>query len=243
LIRSNGNPLKPYKKMKTFITGLVLVGVCLAFSANATVVTYNGSYGPTTTTYYNKVIGVQGFDPALGSLNSVTVGFTGTGLFTQFFENTSPLSGNILVSTHTLAMSLLQPDAATSLFNLNQFEAHTYAVNPFDGTLDFGGTSGGTQTYGVNLVGSTILTSGAGLTQFTSASPVSLYLNAVATFSSSDTTGNSARGGMISAGANVSVTYDYTPVPEPSSFALMFGGLLLLPATRRALRRNRLTKP
>jgi hypothetical protein len=239
LIRRNGEHFKSFKNMKALITGLVLAGACIAFQAKATVATYNGSYGPATTSYANRIIAVQGFDSSLGTLNSVTVGFTGTGLFTQMYENTSPNSGNIIVSTHTLVMTLLQPDATTTLFNLNQSEAHTYPVNPYDGTLDFGGSSGGIGTYGVNLAGSSILTSGAGLAQFTSASLVNLYLGAVGTFSSSDTTGNSARGGLISAGANVSVTYDYTPVPEPSTFALMFGGLLLLPATRRALRRNR----
>jgi hypothetical protein len=227
--------------MRTLITGLMLAGLFLAFQAKADSVIYTGAYGPNYTDIIDQAIALQGFNSALGTLNSVTVDFTGTGQFTQRYENFDG-PGQITFFTHSLAMSLLMPDNSTGLFSFNQNEVHTYTFGAYDGNTDFGGTSGGTHVYPVNMTGNLNLTLPAYLAQFTTPGLVDFYLNASGAVGWSISGGNNTVGAGLTAGANISVTYDYTPVPEPSTFALMFGGLILLPATRRALRRNRSTK-
>jgi len=228
--------------LKTFVTGLVLAGFVAALPAKADSVVYTGSYGPNYTDIIDQAIALQGFNSALGTLNSVTIDFTGTGQFEQYYENFDG-PGRITYTTDSLAVNLLMPDNSTDLFSFNQNEVHTYTFTAYDGTFDYGGTSGGTYYSPVNMVGSTSLTSPADLTQFTNPGLVDLYLNASGAVGWSISGGNNSVGAGLTAGANISVTYDYTPVPEPSSLCLLIGGLGLLVGTQRARRWNLPIKP
>jgi hypothetical protein len=228
--------------MKTFVIGVVLAGFVAALPAKADSVVYTGSYGPTTTDIIDQMIALQGFNTALGTLNSVTIDFTGTGQFKQYYENLDG-PGSITYTTDSLAVNLLMPDNSTQLFNFNQNEVHTYTFTAYDGTLDYGGTSGGTYYYPVNMVGSTSLTSPANLTQFTNPGLLDLYLNASGAVGWTISGGNNNVGAGLTAGADISVTYDYTPVPEPSSLGLLIGGLGLLIGIHRTRRGNLPIKP
>jgi hypothetical protein len=184
------------------------------------------------TSYSEAVVQVQQFDPSLGTLNSISVVASGAGNLTQFFENLGPSAGQLLIG-QSLQMVLEMPEGTTPILSLNQVENHSYSFGPFDGAVDFGGTSGGTSRYAVTASGQGTIASTGGLAQFTGTGLADLILNAEGQISlpSGLAGGNLIVGGELTAGAEFTIQYDYTAVPEASTWlgaaaalvGLMFG--------------------
>ncbi|MBC8002963.1 MAG: choice-of-anchor E domain-containing protein [Opitutaceae bacterium] len=226
-------------RLAAAFTGVVILAlsVVLPNNARAAIQTVSGSKAVETTTYLNAPIAVQKFDSALGTLQSVTIRATGTGSFTQFYENTGGSVNNITIN-QTLNMALAMPVSGSPL-NWSQTENHTYSSVPgFDGGFSFSGPSGGTILYSVNASSQTTL-SGVDLAQFIGSGLANFLFSASGVSSNSDTTGNSSRGALLQAGADVLVSYDYVAVPEASTWlagVVALGGLFVGAARRRLLR-------
>ncbi len=167
------------------------------------------------------------FDPALGTLNSVTIDYEGIGEFAYKIENIDTATGttgsNELLVDLTFTPSVAAGGSisvSSGVLNVN--------LGVFDGAIDFAGTSG--QDFGTTSASDTfseIITTG--LAAFIGAGN---FIIDVAAGSGSDR--NLSGGNVLEqttwlAGARAAVTYDYTAqqtVPEPATFALMGLGLL-----------------
>jgi hypothetical protein len=179
-----------------------LVMSCLAIpdSAHSAIVTQTveASLAAQPTDFSDQQIGIQQFDPGLGTLESVDVILQGTGQMIQQYENRSPNNSSISFG-QTLDFALKLP--GDSSLNIQQSEDHTYSANAFDHVLDFGGTSGGTHTYDVTASGQQFYT--GDLAAFTGSGLAYLFLSANATFQIWDFTGNLIVSGTTTSGADV----------------------------------------
>ena len=211
------------------IVSLVLI---LSASAPADIVTYNYSQ-PTTTTNWTETFAVQQFNPALGTLNSVTLNLDGDLSQTFQFENLDG-PGTITFSNGltTGCMFELEYSGGSNLLLLDIENTPTYAFDDFDGNIDFTGTSGNTDTVGVIDSFFDVFTDVPTLSAFTGTGTIDL--DAIATGRSyyEATSGNIIVGVMTTAGADVSVTYDYT-IPEPATIGLLALGSAALIRRKR----------
>ncbi len=214
----------------TLIASLTTVGTLAGLMgtagvANAAIMTrtFSDTFGLATTDIRNQLLSVQQFDASWGTLKSVQVNFDGQLVGNALFENmdakdqtiTFDLSGNL---------QLVGPDFLESpLFNQTVSQADSLNATAFDGTIDFGGTSGGSFT------GLTALASGQ--KTYTDQSILNAFMgNGTIDFLFS-ALGNSrvtGSGNLISqintqGGAMISVVYEYErtrEIPEPS---VLFG--------------------
>ena len=228
--------------MKTFISGLVLAGLVVALPVKADSIIYNGTIspstlgGPVTTT-------LPMFNSTLGTLTGVqvTLDFTVTPYASVGnFSSSTPL-------TFTPADSII--------FSFSPADIWTVSYGTDSWTLSAPTVSTGT-IYGsgqavpyyfstftlLQLVGSTsaaadltAASSGLDLGTYTGAGDLVFGTSGSGQVSITDGGLGGSGGGNLTGTA--SVTYDYAPVPEPSSFGLLFGGLSLL-VCHRARRRN-----
>ena len=113
-------------------------------------------------------------------------------------------------------MVLEMPGQSSPILALGQTESHTYKFSSFDGVLNFGGASGANVTYPITASGQTTITSPATLAQFTGTGFEDLYLNADGEIAlpSGLAGGNFVAGGLLTAGADFTVQYDYSTVHE-----------------------------
>lgn len=205
---------------------IVLAALALTIGrAEAAVDVVTISEAPIPVNYTDREIQIQQFDPSLGRLESVSIEVQATGTFTQLFEHLGHSDGNLVI-LQRLRLTL-DTAADRRLIGLTEVENHRYSFSGFDGSLDFGGTSGGTHTYDVTASGERHLSSPADLMQFTGSGFVDLFLNATG-----DLRGHLPRGDctfvgeLLTAGANIIVRYDYVAVPEASTW--MAGGVAVL---------------
>ena len=220
------------------------LGVLAALAAGAVMgnqVTYN--FSPVvaqTTTNFTANIGVNKFDPALGTLTGIQFTLTGTVLGTVKFESQDAAPSTIS-SNLSATITLTRPDNSTIAVVLPTVSAVT-SLTAYDGTLDFNGTSGRTFANVTNTLSSTpaVMSSNADLALFQGIGSIVLPVTASAS-SSAAGAGNLFTSFTTTAGADGSVTYFYntTSTPEPSTTILMLSsGLVLFPIIRRKLRKN-----
>lgn len=208
--------------------------------AQAAMEVFDPSVTAAPTGYSDAEAQVPQFDPSLGTLNSISVTAYGTGNFTQLFENLGPSAGHLMIG-QSLYMILDMPDQTTPILSLEQTENHSYSFSSFDGTLNYGGTSGRTAIYPVTASGQGTITSPSGLAQFTGTGFADLYLNAEGEIDlpSGLAGGNLILGGLLSAGAQFTVQYDYSTVPEASTWLGAAAALLaLVLGLRRSVRKR-----
>ena len=213
---------------KILIPCIAIVFVLLlSGSASATTVTYDYSKSMSSTNW-TQTFNVQQFDPTLGTLNCVTVNIAGDLSQTFMFENTGAGSGTITFTNGqtTGALFKVKYTGGSDIMVLDILNTPMYSFTAFDGILDFAGTSGKTNAVGVSDSFFDVFTDMPTLSAFTGTGTIDLDTTATGRSYWESTSGNMAVGVSTRAGAEVSVTYDYT-VPEPATLALLgLGGLL-----------------
>ncbi|MFB2973674.1 choice-of-anchor E domain-containing protein [Aerosakkonema sp. BLCC-F183] len=173
------------------------------------------SLAPSLTDIIDESLFLPQFNSSeLGTLNSVTLEFTGLLAGGAGFESKDAKSTTITVELGGLLT--LQDLNGQSLFALNPKKSYNYSVTNYDGIINFAGTSGKTiDGVTAQQTGQKIYT-GSELATFIGAANIEYLFSAEA---KSKVTGT---GNIISyvdtfAGADLKVSYQYTrKVPEPS---------------------------
>ncbi|MGA7414702.1 MAG: choice-of-anchor E domain-containing protein [Bryobacteraceae bacterium] len=172
-------------------------------------------------------IAVNPFNTALGTLNSITVDFGASFAGTVGVENVSgvpDMAAGIIGGSVTIANN------GGSLFAQvfpSAFGA-VHSLTAFDGTLDYGGTSGATDSVsGATATTSVTTTTAPALQAFTGTNEVFLTLTAK-TFPIVQGMETESVTETANASATVKLTYDYTPAaaaPEPATVLLLSAGM------------------
>jgi len=204
------------KTLRTSLLALALSSTALSAAAQQTVC-YTDSI-PLQPTNWSLSVSVPKFDPSLGTLNLVDVCITGqiTGSYGVESLDAGPSWAMMQLSA---AVELRRPDASPIAQAMPASPMVTYPLTPFDGTLDFGGTSGASQS-GISVLTTAQidLTSPADLALFTGApgAPGSIVLPVSAMGTSTAMGGGHLITYFQSQAAGiVSICYDYTPVAAP----------------------------
>ncbi|MBC8094638.1 MAG: choice-of-anchor E domain-containing protein [Akkermansiaceae bacterium] len=217
----------------------VLIFVLEMGRAEAAIVMTSASVAPQLTGFAGRQMSIARFDPTMGTLMSVGLSLSGTGQMIQRYENEAE-AGNYFRFIQSLSLVLKMPDNVTSILTVNQVESHDYSVAvPFDNVLDFGGASGGTHVYGVTASSQRVLTSAPELMAFTGSGMANLFLSASTGTYIYEQQGNALMGVRTLAGADLAITYNYIPVPEPRAMGLAGGLILLAPVSWRLFRAHR----
>jgi len=209
---------------------------------------------PTTQTNFSTALVFNKFDATQGTLTSVTFTINGTVTGVMQFENQSP-SPSTVTTTLSAVILLDRPDGS-NLVGITPSGSQTYSVTAYDGVLDFGGTSGRTNSGLTGTAGNILTTMAASdLALFSSTTGGVISLPIMATATSNYTgSGNIAEQTSTRASAQVTVTYNFTPstgsgsgsggsggsgsVPEPSSLVLMMLGVVPVAMRIRRARSN-----
>lgn len=170
---------------------------------------------PPTETDFVAPLSFEPFDPALGTLQSLTITLSAAVIGSMGIENTSTLSGSSGELELSAQVSVTPPgDPDTVLAVVSPAAVEVFDLPVFDGVLDFGGTSGLTfagidaeQTVTVTLTDPALLAAASGAGSF------DLELTAMGTSVANATGGNISTFFLSQAGAVITVIYDYEPVP------------------------------
>ena len=223
------------KKIK-FVFGILTCCICNHSEAALSSLSVSVSV-PQQEDFSDLPITFQKFDPTLGKLSSVEIILQGNGEMTQQFENRAH-SQNSARIRQTVLFTLTLPNANNPLLSASQTERHKYSAGPFDGTIDFGGTSGATGVYDVTASADTLLQSRKSLAMFTGTDLGEMFL-------SSDTSFHIASGKNASfaidalTGADITIIYNFITIPEPVWFGGLAGALALACALRFGAQRQR----
>lgn len=231
---------------KIGVAALAGMGLLAAGSASAAVITQTHTI-PTASTNWNIASAFNKFNTDLGPLQSIIISIAGT------------VSGNIKLESRdgapTTISGTLQANqtvflgAFTMVTNFPSI-TQSFGATAFDGTVDFGGTSGVTfsslsssSSNSATLLPTNLVDSLLYIPQFTCSAlaatcgpQVSLSTQAVGT-SSGQGAGNLTTEFNTSSGATLTLTYNYgVATPEPASMAVLGIGLVALGAYRRKRR-------
>lgn len=212
--------------MKT-IAIMLIAGSAATATAGTFSETFDGSFSLTTTNW-SETFDVNGFDSQGGTriLKSVEVMLTGDVVGNAEAESLDMGPTLIELSLQaTLTLSLTA--AGTELAEVIPVADEMFNASAFDGTIDFGGTSG------VSFVGlsgnaseSESITDQGTLDAFIDVGTVSLDADAVGSSFGSGA-GNLLTQFSTQAGLEWEVTYVYNVVPAPGALALLgLGGLV-----------------
>jgi len=201
---------------------LALAGTVAALSfagaAQAASIVQTATLSNTSTNFTNTALsGLTKFDSSLGTLNSVIVTLNATVAGSVGLENTGPSASSISYNLQA-SVALSSPAVVGTLLTSVPVFSGTFNAGPYDGTTDFGGTSGITIS---NLTASTSQTTTltTDLDPFIGSGSLSAFLSGTGQ-SNTNGSGNVASWFQTQAGGTVTVEYNYTPaatVPEPSA--------------------------
>jgi len=213
--------------MKRFTAVLI---TALGFAA--TVQAASISHGPfniaLSSTNWTDSISVPQFNPALGTLTQIELDLGGYVEGAARFESLDASPATVTMNLQA-QIELQRPDLSV-LGVVIPVASTVDNVSAFDGSIDFGGTSG--KTYS-NLSGSDSDTfisppPASDLVLFTGLGSINLPVKAMGTSFASGA-GNLTTLFNTSASATATITYYYDPVPEPASLSLLaLGGLAVL---------------
>jgi len=218
-----------------------IVGVAFQKHASADTISYTASFGPTASPF-NMTYTFAGFDPTLGTLNSVSLyadeSMTTTGSITNLSQYTGPWQIQLDGGVHVLFTNAA---GVSGIGSPPVVPAKFVTVPSIDPNTPYVANISTADLNSVVLDANLVLV-GESVAQFFEAGPISGNLNAGGvsqisvpdgvTYSSSLTT---------SISGSFSVIYNYTPtsVPEPASGQMIAMGLTgLIAITRKTRRRH-----
>ncbi len=226
---------------------IVMAGLMASFKADAAIEaeTLSTAY-LLAQTDYSAGLEVAQFDATLGQLQSVNISATGTGSFSQFYQNLSTSSSDLFTISQTLAIILSLPSSGATLLNFNLSPGdQTYSAQKYVmGSPFLSSPSGGMANYTVaGSAFATLTDSSPVFSQFTGSGLINFLLIASGSSSVAETNGNYFAGGQSLAGLDLTVTYNYTSVavPEPLIWSWMTGvfavaGAFICLGKRRAVK-------
>jgi len=218
---------------KTAVGGKLFLALALCCFANLahaalSTITVNASLSPQAADYSDEPLSFQEFDPSLGRLKSVRVILRSKSILKQEYENTSDTDRPIRLR-QTLDFILELPDATTKILKDRQRVTHKYSTGAFDGDIDFDGTSGGATEYDISTTNQKLLKSRARMAMFTGSGLANLFMSADTTFLVSQKGDVPVTQTEASAGADVTIIYNYIAVaPEPIWYGLFAGVVALV---------------
>ena len=190
-----------------------------------------------TNTDWSQNLVFAKFDPALGTLTRVDFSLEGHVVGSAKFENTGASASTVTMQLKA-DITLTRPDSSLLVTTI-PIANTSDNVSAFDGTNDFGGTSGRTyNNLAATLTNVSFTMSGADLALFTGPGSVTLPISAKGT---SNATGSGSIITQFStqAGATATIFYTFTVVPEPASIALTaIGGIGFLALFRKRITRK-----
>lgn len=207
-----------------WLAAVCLILVSLAVSVvQADTLTYNYSVS-LQSVGWSEDFTLPQFDPSLGTLNSITFTLQGTVNGDAKFESLDAQPSTVAMDLSSTLQ--LQRPGGTILVQVIPLASTVDNVGAYDGTIDFGGSSGKTYSGLSDTKTDSFISnppSASDLTLFTGTG--NIILPVVATASSS----SSGPGSLITqfstkASAYATVVYDYTPVPEPTGMIAMLAG-------------------
>ena len=214
-------------KKLTFLMAAALVAASTSLSVHA------ATLGPITTTTpilttltdWTGTLSFPQFNPALGTLLSVQLDFSSTLTTTLTITNNS---GSASSGTAKTELQVTVQDGGSNLTApeldlLSPIYSYSLAAGQ-------GSTSGLLSKSGSS---SDLYTLGAVLTEFTGVGNISLNASTFTQTLLANTGGNTAANQVSNGDLTGTVTYNYTAVPEPSTYALAIAGLMGLLAVRR----------
>ncbi len=205
--------------------GLVALG--LTSVANAQQVVVSDAFGPATTNW-THTLSVPAFNTGLGTLTSVEVDFAGDVFQSYKFESLDAAPATVTATLADAVQLNMAAGLSGSALALTNNSSTNYSVTAFDGTIDFGGTSGVTvPQYTLSGTGMNTYTAAGDLAIFTTPGNVLFpaFANGTVIFTGS---GNLLTQVNTSADISLTVKYNYrgNAVPEPGSVALLIGGAM-----------------
>jgi hypothetical protein len=197
-------------RYRLLVVGLIAL-VCVASAASASTVSYVAG-APLASTDWTVTLSFPQFNPALGTLLSVSFEARDSLVASFQVENMSTSSGNTVRDSSKAIIDLKRPDSSLLLEVISAKE-YTASFPVYDGVLDFGGTSG---AKALNQVAynsaSWTTTAAADLTLFTGVGTIGLPCKATGKSYVSDTAGNVVHSVSTQAAAYVVVTYTYDAI-------------------------------
>lgn len=231
------------KRILTSVLGVLLIPSLATADSTFQTLTFDFTPDGSQTLNFPK------FDISLGTLTGVTIGFTLTKTGGTLEVDNDSLSGGSITLNHSLAGSLSSPDVA--LFNtsfqpigtLNTVSSYTQSIgattgdatNQFDRTFaaDYASYSPAVTSSTTSGAVSSLVWSGyEGIGTF------AINVNATQGASITGLGGVQLTRTVSQASGDVTVTYDFTPVPEPSTWAMVVGGVGMFAFGRRLSRRS-----
>jgi hypothetical protein len=186
--------------------GTLLLPALAAAQGTATVC-FNDAV-PLQPTNWNSSVTIPKFDPSLGTLQSIQFTISGT-VQGQAAVESLDAAPTVINTSFSAQLTLTRPDLSVIVVTI-PIAMFSDPVTAFDGTLDFGGTSGVTHP-GIIAMDSDMATSPPPLSDlvlFTGPGTISLPVTAAAT-SIATGPGNVVTQFMTSASATVQVCYTY----------------------------------
>ncbi|MEM7391167.1 MAG: choice-of-anchor E domain-containing protein [Verrucomicrobiota bacterium] len=177
---------------------------------------------PAQATDWSEVLNFDLLDPTTGMLNSITFTIEAALSGQVNLENMDP-ANNTVMYTYQASFEALRPGTNTVFLSVLPSLSGNEMLDPFDGALDFSGPSGAMIPLSVSLTNSLTTTNALDLALFQGVGTVGFDMNAIGLHAVVGEVGKlDPQMLIVSDGqAVVTLTYDFTPIPEPSTLAFV----------------------
>ncbi|MFV0490930.1 MAG: choice-of-anchor E domain-containing protein [Pseudorhodobacter sp.] len=202
----------------------------LALPATAATISHSDSQAETPTNW-NTTLSFPQFNDSLGTLNSVSVTLLSTVKGTAEAESRDTAETEV---TLNLEANISATAAGVSDIVTLPVISQTHNFSPYDGILDYGGTSGVTFGPVEASADNELFLTGGAMGPFMGSGNIDFTLAGVGS-SMGTGAGNLSTSFTTLASADITVAYDYEPavVPLPASVPLLLSGLGALVLLRR----------